>query len=116
MIAIAGTFHFKDCFASGSYYIPFKKVTEYDWKSSSLINKLFSWSFPLTQVHLVSYDVHPTKGKTFFAGILNSYFILKKLSYLKKQHHYFPQGYFLKNPGHEKILIEPISMNQNNNF
>src|SRR5258708_20301951 len=36
-------FHFIGGFASGSFYIPFKKVREWAWESYWIIGGLFSW-------------------------------------------------------------------------
>lgn len=46
MQAIAGIlFHFIGGFASGSFYLPFKKVRRWSWESYWLVGGLFSWLF-----------------------------------------------------------------------
>ena len=36
-------FHFIGGFASGSFYIPFKKVKSWQWESYWIVGGLFSW-------------------------------------------------------------------------
>ncbi|MEO0001685.1 MAG: hypothetical protein RL766_1731, partial [Bacteroidota bacterium] len=36
-------FHFIGGFASGSFYIPFKKVKDWQWESYWIVGGLFSW-------------------------------------------------------------------------
>src|ERR1041384_3496445 len=36
-------FHFVGGFASGSFYMPFKKVKEWSWESYWIVGGLFSW-------------------------------------------------------------------------
>lgn len=44
MQVLAGIFyHFVGGFASGSFYIPFKKVTEWSWETYWLVGGIFSW-------------------------------------------------------------------------
>lgn len=46
MNALAGViFHFIGGFASGSFYVPFKKVKGWSWESLWIIGGLFSWLF-----------------------------------------------------------------------
>ena len=44
MQAILGViFHFIGGFASGSFYIPFKKVKKWSWESYWIVGGIFSW-------------------------------------------------------------------------
>lgn len=36
-------FHFIGGFASGSFYMPFKKVKKWEWESYWIVGGLFSW-------------------------------------------------------------------------
>lgn len=43
-VVIGVVFHFIGGFASGSFYMPFKKVRQWSWESYWLVGGLFSWS------------------------------------------------------------------------
>ena len=43
MILFGILFHFIGGFASGSFYIPYKKVREWSWESYWIVGGLFSW-------------------------------------------------------------------------
>jgi L-rhamnose-H+ transport protein len=42
-IALGVFFHFIGGFASGSFYLPFKKVRNWSWESYWIIGGLLSW-------------------------------------------------------------------------
>ncbi len=46
MVVLLGViFHFIGGFASGSFYIPFKKIREWSWESYWIVGGIFSWLF-----------------------------------------------------------------------
>jgi L-rhamnose-H+ transport protein len=48
-------FHFIGGFASGSFYIPYKKVRGWAWESYWIVGGLFSWLFvPFLAAYLFS--------------------------------------------------------------
>jgi L-rhamnose-H+ transport protein len=72
-------FHFIGGFASGSFYIPYKKVRGWSWESYWIVGGLFSWLLVpplaawLTVPHfweIISATPGATLGWTFFWGIL----------------------------------------------
>jgi len=72
-------FHFIGGFASGSFYIPYKKVRDWAWESYWIVGGLFSWLIVpplaawLTVPHfweIISATPGGTLGWTFFWGIL----------------------------------------------
>lgn len=72
-------FHFIGGFASGSFYMPFKKVREWSWESYWIVGGLFSWLIVpplaayLTVPHfseIISAASSGTLAWTFFWGIL----------------------------------------------
>ena len=72
-------FHFIGGFASGSFYIPYKKVRGWSWESYWIVGGLFSWLIIpplaawLTVPHfgeIISATSAATLGWTFFWGIL----------------------------------------------
>src|SRR5215475_2770013 len=72
-------FHFIGGFASGSFYIPFKKVKGWSWESYWIIGGLFSWLIVpplaawLTIPHfgeIISHTDGTTLCLTFLFGIL----------------------------------------------
>ncbi len=72
-------FHFIGGFASGSFYIPYKRVKGWSWESYWIIGGLFSWLIVpplaawLTVPHfseIISATSAATLGWTFFWGIL----------------------------------------------
>src|SRR5579871_4609362 len=72
-------FHFIGGFASGSFYIPYKKVKGWAWESAWIIGGLFSWLIVpplaawLTIPHftdIISHATFATFWWTFFWGIL----------------------------------------------
>lgn len=72
-------FHFLGGFASGSFYIPFKKVKGWAWESYWIIGGLFSWLFiPYLAAQLTITDFFdiikstetPTLFWTYFLGVL----------------------------------------------
>ncbi|MDO6430624.1 L-rhamnose/proton symporter RhaT [Flavitalea sp. BT771] len=72
-------FHFIGGFASGSFYIPYKKVKGWSWESYWIVGGLFSWLIIpplaawLTVPHfteIISATSAATLGWTFFWGIL----------------------------------------------
>lgn len=80
MQAVLGiVFHFIGGFASGSFYLPFKKVKNWSWESYWLVGGLFSWFIvpPLaatltvpTFVSVISVTPVSVIGLTYFMGIL----------------------------------------------
>src|SRR3954466_14675838 len=80
MQAILGVFfHFLGGFASGSFYMPYKKVRRWSWESYWIIGGLFSWLIVpplaawLTIPHfwtIISQASHSTLFYTFLFGIL----------------------------------------------
>jgi L-rhamnose-H+ transport protein len=80
MQAVLGViFHFIGGFASGSFYLPFKKVREWSWESYWLVGGLFSWLIvpPLAAVltvpnflNIISNTDGPIIGLTYLMGIL----------------------------------------------
>jgi len=72
-------FHFIGGFASGSFYMPFKKVKGWHWETFWLIGGLFSWLIvpPLAAAltvpgfsEIISHTASSTLGFTFLFGIL----------------------------------------------
>jgi L-rhamnose-H+ transport protein len=72
-------FHFIGGFASGSFYIPFKKVRDWAWESYWIIGGLFSWLIVpplaayLTVPHftaIIAQASFATFGWTYFWGVL----------------------------------------------
>jgi L-rhamnose-H+ transport protein len=80
MGVLLGVFlHFIGGFASGSFYIPYKKVKSWHWESYWLIGGLFSWLIaPLAAAymivpgfwHIISSVSHSTIFWTYFMGVL----------------------------------------------
>lgn len=79
MILFGILFHFIGGFASGSFYIPYKKVREWSWESYWIVGGIFSWLIIpplaawLTVPHfteIISQASPATLGWTFFWGIL----------------------------------------------
>ncbi len=80
MQAIFGIlFHFIGGFASGSFYVPFKKVRQWSWESYWIIGGLFSWLIvpPLAALltvpgfgSIIKEASSSTLGWTYFWGIL----------------------------------------------
>jgi len=73
------TFHFIGGFASGSFYMPYKKVQGWSWESYWIVGGLFSWLIVpplaayLTVPHfgeIISQASATTIGWTFFWGVL----------------------------------------------
>ncbi len=72
-------FHFLGGFASGSFYIPFKKIKSWSWESYWIVGGLFSWLIvpPLAAWltipafgEIIRGTDHPTLIWTYFMGIL----------------------------------------------
>ena len=72
-------FHFLGGFASGSFYIPFKKVKQWSWESYWIIGGLFSWLIvpPLAAwltvpnfTEIIAQTDGSTLGWTYFMGLL----------------------------------------------
>jgi L-rhamnose-H+ transport protein len=72
-------YHFLGGFASGSFYIPFKKVKGWSWESYWIIGGLFSWLIvpPLAAwltipdfADIISQTSSKTLGWTYFMGLL----------------------------------------------
>ncbi|MBL7783143.1 MAG: hypothetical protein JNM22_18075, partial [Saprospiraceae bacterium] len=38
-------FHFIGGFASGSFYVPFRRVRDWSWESAWIVGGVFSWIF-----------------------------------------------------------------------
>lgn len=80
MQVIAGIiYHFIGGFASGSFYIPYKKVKGWSWESYWIVGGLFSWLFIPTLAayltvpdftHIISNTDSTTIFWTFFMGLL----------------------------------------------
>ena len=80
MQAILGVlFHFIGGFASGSFYIPYKKVKGWSWETYWLIGGLFSWLIvpPLAAwltipgfANIIAETAFPTLLLTYFFGLL----------------------------------------------
>ena len=80
MQAVLGiVFHFIGGFASGSFYLPFKKVKNWSWESYWLVGGLFSWLIipPLAAgltvpsfASVISVTPSSVIGLTYFMGIL----------------------------------------------
>jgi L-rhamnose-H+ transport protein len=80
MQVIAGIiYHFIGGFASGSFYIPYKKVKGWSWESYWIVGGLFSWLFIPTLAayltvpdftHIISNTDSATIFWTFFMGLL----------------------------------------------
>ena len=77
--ALGIIFHFIGGFASGSFYLPFKKVKSWSWESYWLVGGLFSWLIvpPLAAiltvpsfVSVISVTPGSVIGLTYFMGIL----------------------------------------------
>src|SRR5215475_13274689 len=72
-------FHFIGGFASGSFYIPYKKVKGWNWESFWIVGGLFSWLIvpPIAAyltipgfADIISSTSSGTLGKTFLMGLL----------------------------------------------
>jgi len=72
-------FHFIGGFASGSFYMPFKKVKGWHWETFWLIGGLFSWLIvpPIAAcltvpgfINIISHSSSSTLGYTFLFGLL----------------------------------------------
>ena len=72
-------FHFIGGFASGSFYMPFKKVGGWHWETFWLIGGLFSWLIvpPIAAcltvpgfTNIISHSSSSTLGYTFLFGLL----------------------------------------------
>jgi L-rhamnose-H+ transport protein len=72
-------FHFLGGFASGSFYIPYKKVKNWSWESYWIVGGLFSWLIipPLAAwltipgfAEIISHTSGTILGITFFMGVL----------------------------------------------
>ena len=64
-------FHFIGGFASGSFYVPFRKVKDWSWESSWIVGGVFSWLFvPFIAATLTVPDfmgiISNTAGSTLF--------------------------------------------------
>lgn len=80
MNAIAGViFHFIGGFASGSFYVPYKKVKGWSWESMWILGGLFSWIIvpPIAAwltipnfVEIISESSASILGYTFLFGVL----------------------------------------------
>lgn len=80
MQAVLGVlFHFIGGFASGSFYIPYKKVKRWSWESYWLVGGIFSWLVipPLAALltipsfaHIISRTDGTTLGITYLMGLL----------------------------------------------
>lgn len=80
MQAVLGViFHFIGGFASGSFYIPYKKVKGWSWETYWLIGGIFSWLIvpPLAAwltipnfIHIISNTPASTLTLTYFFGVL----------------------------------------------
>src|SRR5437868_947527 len=80
MAVILGViFHFIGGFASGSFYIPFKKVKGWHWESYWIVGGLFSWLIvpPLAAyltvpgfADIIRHTDMSTLGLTFLFGVL----------------------------------------------
>lgn len=72
MQAILGVFfHFLGGFASGSFYIPYKKIRGWAWESYWIVGGIFSWLFvPFIAAYLTVPDfisiIRSTNGSTLF--------------------------------------------------
>jgi L-rhamnose-H+ transport protein len=78
-VLIGIIFHFIGGFASGSFYMPYKKVREWSWESYWIVGGLFSWliipplAAYLTVPHfseIIAQASASTIGWTYFWGIL----------------------------------------------
>lgn len=80
MQAILGViFHFIGGFASGSFYMPFKKVKGWSWESFWIVGGLFSWLIvpPIAAwitipgfVDIIKGSASGTLGITYLFGVL----------------------------------------------
>ena len=80
MQAVLGVFfHFVGGFASGSFYIPYKRVKKWSWESYWLVGGLFSWLIvpPLAALltipgfaEIISNSDTTTLGLTYMMGVL----------------------------------------------
>ena len=80
MNALLGViFHFIGGFASGSFYMPFKKVKGWNWESFWIVGGLFSWLIvpPLAAyltipgfTNIISHTSGAVIGLTYFFGVL----------------------------------------------
>ena len=80
MNALLGViFHFIGGFASGSFYMPFKKVKGWNWESFWIVGGLFSWLIvpPLAAyltipgfANIISHTSGAVIGLTYFFGVL----------------------------------------------
>jgi L-rhamnose-H+ transport protein len=69
-------FHFLGGFASGSFYIPFKKVKGWSWESYWIIGGLFSWLFiPYLAAKLTITDFSSIIGAAEKSTIFWTYFL-----------------------------------------
>jgi L-rhamnose-H+ transport protein len=78
-VLVGVIFHFIGGFASGSFYMPYKKVKAWHWESFWLIGGLFSWLFiPTLAAYLtipafgdiIHYTAFPVLRNTFLMGLL----------------------------------------------
>src|SRR5215831_1341606 len=78
-VIIGVIYHFLGGFASGSFYMPFKKVRAWSWESYWLIGGLFSWLIvpPLAAAltvpgfwDIIKHTDSSTLGWTYFMGVL----------------------------------------------
>ncbi|PQV60341.1 L-rhamnose-H+ transport protein [Sediminibacterium magnilacihabitans] len=80
LITLAGVlFHFLGGFASGSFYMPFKKVKGWSWESFWIVGGIFSWTIaPLVAawltipgfVGIIRQAPKPVIGSTYLMGLL----------------------------------------------
>jgi L-rhamnose-H+ transport protein len=78
-VIIGVIYHFLGGFASGSFYMPFKKVRAWSWESYWLIGGLFSWLIvpPIAAIltvpgfwNIIKQTGSSTLGWTYFMGVL----------------------------------------------
>ena len=79
MQAILGVlFHFIGGFASGSFYMPYKKVKGWSWESFLIVGGIFSWLIvpPLAAYltipgffDIIKYSTGTVLGTTFLMGL-----------------------------------------------
>jgi L-rhamnose-H+ transport protein len=66
-------FHFIGGFASGSFYMPFKKVKGWHWESYWLVGGLFSWLIEIIEPFSVN------ESKPIFDNLISSIIIFSFL-------------------------------------